>query len=170
MDRFVAVAIDQSRTSYLACLGSAAAGLFVLLVGATTVLSVEGLAAQITAGTLTAVGAGLSSFLSVVFLRPFQMTSKQMSYYYGQPLVHCYLVHAEWLAERFDQDADPAMRWKQRHELIRAALDAARNAQDHLLDLQIGVDRTSALSPSRSAPPATPAHRNGNSRASTLSG
>ncbi|MEU8815423.1 hypothetical protein [Actinoplanes sp. NPDC048796] len=144
MHRFVAVAITQSRTSYFACIGAATAGLLVLLVGATAALSVQDLAGQITAAVLTAVGAALSSFLSVVFLRPFQMTAKQMSYYYGQPLVHCYLLHAEWLAERFGEEADPTLRWKLRHELVRAALDAARNAQDHLLDLQIGGGRAGA--------------------------
>lgn len=144
MDRFFAVAIAQSRTSYLACLGAATAGLLVLLVGATTALTVHGLASQITAGALTAVGAGVGSYLSVSFLRPFEMTSRQMSYYYGQPLVHCYLLHAEWLGERFEEDADPANRWKVRHELIRAALRASQNAQDHLLDLQLGVPKVGA--------------------------
>ncbi|XVV13278.1 TRADD-N-associated membrane domain-containing protein [Actinoplanes sp. CA-131856] len=163
MDRFVAVAITQSRTSYLACLGAATAGLLVLLVGATTALSVDGLAGQITAGVLTAVGAGLSSFLSVIFLRPFQMTSKQMSYYYGQPLVHCYLLHAEWLAERYDEQGRPANRGQLQHELIRAALDAARNAQDHLLDLQLGVGDAGGAAPQI---PKAKARRNGNNRIS----
>jgi hypothetical protein len=129
--------------------------LFVLLVGATTALTVHGLASQIMAGTLTAIGAGVSSYLSVSFLRPFEMTSKQMSYYCGQPLVHCYLLHAEWLGERFEEDADPANRWKIRHELIRAVLDASKNAQDHLLGLQLGVEKP-------------PPHANGNQRVAAV--
>jgi hypothetical protein len=68
-------------------------------------------------------------------LRTFEMTSRQMSYYYGQPLVHCYLLHAEWLAERFGEDAEPAFLTGMRKDLVRAALDAGRHAQDHLLDL-----------------------------------
>ena len=75
MDRFVAVAIDQARASYLACSVAATAALLVLLAGATTVLTVQGTTGQIVAGTLTGVGAALSSFLSVTFLRTFQMTS-----------------------------------------------------------------------------------------------
>jgi hypothetical protein len=139
MDRFAAVAIEQARASYLACSVAGTAALLVLLAGATTVLTVHGMTGQIIAGTLTAVGAALSSYLSVTFLRTFQMTSKQMSYYYGQPLVHCYLLHAEWLGKRFEEDADPTNRWKIRHQLIHAVLDASRNAQDHLLDLQLGT-------------------------------
>jgi hypothetical protein len=157
MDRFVAVAITQSRTSYLACVGTATAGLLVLLAGATAALTVQGLTNQITAGALTAVGAAVSSYLSVSFLRPFEMTSKQMSYYYGQPLVHCYLLHAEWLGKRFEEDADPANRWKVRHELIRAALNAGQIAQNHLLDLQLGVEK-----------PAAPAPPNGNKPVSAI--
>jgi hypothetical protein len=130
--------------------------LLVLLVGATTVLAVQGIAGQIIAGALTAVGAALSSYLSVTFLRTFQMTSKQMSYYYGQPLVHCYLLHAEWLGERFEQDADPTNRWKMRHQLIRATLDASRNAQDHLLDLQLGAKTVMMPAGSRIAPNTAP--------------
>jgi hypothetical protein len=147
MDRFVAVAVTQSQRSYLACLGAATAGLLVLLAGATAALTVHGLANQITAGALTALGAGVGSYLSVSFLRPFEMTSKQMSYYYGQPLVHCYLLHAEWLGKRFEKDADPVNKWTVRNELIRAALNAAQNAQDHLLDLQLGSEKVAAPAP-----------------------
>jgi hypothetical protein len=68
-----------------------------------------------------------------------------MSYYYGQPLVHCYLLHAEWLAERFEKDADPNARWTMHHDLIRAALNAGNNAQNHLLDLQKPVRSTGFL-------------------------
>jgi hypothetical protein len=147
MDRFVAVAIEQARASYLACSMAATAALLVLLVGTTTALTIRGATGQITAGALTAIGAALSSYLSVTFLRTFQMTSKQMSYYYGQPLVHCYLLHAEWLGERFEQDADTANRWEVRHQLIRAALSAGHNAQNHLLDLQLETRNTSPPGP-----------------------
>lgn len=65
------------------------------------------------------------------------MTSKQMSYYYGQPLVHCYLLHAEWLAERYEKKADLTHLWEVREELLRSVLHASNNAQNHLLDLQL---------------------------------
>jgi len=67
-----------------------------------------------------------------------------MSYYYGQPLVHCYLLHAEWLGNRFERDADPDHRWQIHQELIQAVLDAGRNAQNHLLDLQLEVEKAAA--------------------------
>src|SRR5689334_24336724 len=39
-------------------------------------------------------------------------------------------------SERFGEDADPAFLASTRKDLIHAALEAARHAQDHLLDLQ----------------------------------
>ena len=64
------------------------------------------------------------------------MASRQMSYYYGQPLVHCYLLHAQWLVtatgNRFGNEAELHL-W---HELIGASLKASAHAQDHLLTMQ----------------------------------
>ena len=61
------------------------------------------------------------------------MTSRQMSYYYGQPLVHCYLLHAEWIGERAGRRDGDATRLND--ELIRATLQAGHDAQNHLLHL-----------------------------------
>jgi hypothetical protein len=139
MDRFVAVALSEARASFVACCVAASASLAVLLVGATFVLAIDDAGGQAAAAALAAVGAALSSYLSVTFLGTFRATAKQMSYYYGQPLVHCYLLHAEWLAERFEGDADPAVRLEIHRRLINATLRAADRAQDHLLDLQLAA-------------------------------
>lgn len=144
MERFVGVAITQAQASFLACTVAATAGLLVLLVGAATVLTVHGLASQITVGALTTIGAAVGCYITVTFLNTFKMTSRQMSYYYGQPLVHCYLLHAEWLGNRFEHDPDPDHRWQIHQELIQAVLDASRNAQSHLLDLQIEAEKAAA--------------------------
>jgi hypothetical protein len=50
-----------------------------------------------------------------------------MNFYYGQPLVHCYLLHAEWLAQRDVRG--------EKSKLVDATLEAGRDAQVHLLDL-----------------------------------
>ena len=104
-DRFISVALGQAGASFLACSVAASAALLVLLAGAATVLTVDSGRARLTVGLLTAAGTTLSGYLSVTFVHTFEMTSRQMSYYYGQPLVHCYLLHAEWLAARFEADA-----------------------------------------------------------------
>jgi hypothetical protein len=139
MERFVDVALGQARSAYSAAAIGAAAALVVLLAGTATVMATENVAAQVTAGVLAAAGVALSGYISTTFLQTFRMTSRQMSYYYGQPLVHCYLLHAEWLGKRFEADADKTHLWQIRLDLISAALDASRNAQSHLLDLQRDV-------------------------------
>jgi hypothetical protein len=139
MRTFTVIAQRQARMSYHASLVAAAASLFVLVSGAAVASGLTGTPAKITAGTLTAAGAALSGFLTVTFLKTYAMASRQMSYYYGQPLVHCYLLHAEWLTSmaenRFDKHTEFLL-WK---EVIRASIKASCNAQNHLLSMQ-GAD------------------------------
>ncbi|GAA3204726.1 hypothetical protein ACFO1B_42160 [Dactylosporangium siamense] len=138
MDRFSATALGQARVSFVACLMAAGATLVVLLTGSATVLAAGTTSVQVTSGALTAVGTALSGYLSFTFLKTYEMTSRQMSYYYGQPLVHCYLLHAEWLAERAGgDDATGSVN----RELITASLELGRAAQDHLLELQEKVQQ-----------------------------
>lgn len=149
MDRFINVALTQAKAAYLLCAVSAGAALLVLLTGATALLTVESGVGQLSISLLTGAGAALSGFISLTFMNTFRMTSRQMSYYYGQPLVHCYLLHAEWLAERAAGHDSPTAGLDD--ELIRATLDAGRAAQHHLLTL---------LDTHKSAPPAA-AHAHG---------
>ena len=95
---FTVIAQRQTRMSYYASITAAAVAFLVLTSGAAVAIGLPTTAAKITAGTLATVGTVLSGFLAKTFLRAYQMASRQMSYYYGQPLVHCYLLHAEWLA------------------------------------------------------------------------
>jgi hypothetical protein len=89
MDRFIGVALGQARMSYIFCAVSASASLLVLLAGTSAILATSGTDVRVTVTVLTAAGVTLGGFLSASFLRSFSMTSRQMSYYYGQPLVHC---------------------------------------------------------------------------------
>jgi hypothetical protein len=63
--------------------------------------------------------------------------SLQMSYYYGQPLVHCYLLHAEWLASEAGEHLDDAGKTRLQEKVIEASLKAAADAQGHLLSMQM---------------------------------
>jgi hypothetical protein len=134
---FTVIAQRQARMSYYASLTAAAISLLVLLTGVTAAYGLTGTPAKITVASLAAAGSALSGFLSATFLKTYAMASRQMSYYYGQPLVHCYLLHAQWLASIADEHIhkqqighDP---W---NEVIKASIQASANAQEHLLSLQ----------------------------------
>ncbi|MGC1283158.1 MAG: hypothetical protein WA895_09520 [Streptosporangiaceae bacterium] len=133
---FTVIAQRQTRMSYYASITAAAVAFLVLTSGAAVAIGLPTTAAKITAGTLATVGTVLSGFLAKTFLKAYQMASRQMSYYYGQPLVHCYLLHAEWLAleagERFGGEAELHL-W---HEVIDASIKASAHAQDHLLSMR----------------------------------
>ncbi len=134
MSQFVAIAQKQARMSYYASLVAASVGFLALVTGTAASAGVGMPSAKITAAILTAAGAVLSGFLTRTFVRTYTMSSRQLSYYYGQPLVHCYLLHAVWLASeafnRFPTDNET------RDKLIDAALAASHTAQTHLLTMQ----------------------------------
>jgi hypothetical protein len=133
---FTVIAQRQARMSYYASLTAAAISLLVLVLGVAVAYGLTATPAKITAASLAAAGSALSGFLAATFLKTYAMASRQMSYYYGQPLVHCYLLHAEWLTSMASKDvregADPEL-W---NKVIKASIQASVNAQKHLLSLQ----------------------------------
>jgi hypothetical protein len=134
MDRFIDVALSQAKAAYVFCAAACSAGLLILLTGTVALVAADGVAKQLTVGGLTAVGACLSGFIGHTFIRTFKITSRQMTYYYGQPVVHCYLLHAEWLADRAAHHHSDTSRAFD-HDLITATIQAGLDAQRHLLDL-----------------------------------
>jgi hypothetical protein len=134
MDRFIDVALGQAKAAYTFCAISASAALLVLLTGTAALIQPGSITSRVTISVLSIAGAALSGFISITFMKTFAMTARQLSYYYGQPLVHCYLLHAEWLANRAAEHATPdAKRFDE--ALIHATIQASRDAQRHLLDL-----------------------------------
>lgn len=103
MTRFECVALTQAKASHAASLLAAALGFVVLVAGAWVTFTRGNADDTVTGAVMTGVGTALSGFLSVTFLRQYRITSEQMSYYYGEPLVNCYLLHAERLLERVRQ-------------------------------------------------------------------
>lgn len=146
---FTVIAQKQARMSYYASLTAAAMSLLVLIAGAAVAIGSPTTSAQATAGALATVGTVLSGFLTRTFLRAYQMTSTQMSYYYGQPLVHCYLLHAQWLASETSEHLDDSGKLHLRKKVIEATLKAAADAQDHLLSLQLTESRGHGTRPGR---------------------
>jgi hypothetical protein len=134
---FTVIAQKQARMSYYASLTAAAMSLLVLIAGASVAIGSPATSAKATAAALATVGTVLSGFLTRTFLRAYQMTSLQMSYYYGQPLVHCYLLHAEWVASEAGEHLDDAGKVRLQEKVIVASLKAAADAQGHLLSMQM---------------------------------
>lgn len=132
LKNYAFIAQRQARMSYYASLVAAAISLLVLTSGTAVAIGLPTPAAKVAAGVVATAGTALSSFLARTFLSAYQMASKQMSYYYGQPLVHCYLLNAERLARdagrALGKDAE-LTHWQ---EVITASINASADAQDHL--------------------------------------
>jgi hypothetical protein len=149
MDRFVGVALTQARMAYNSCLTASSAGLLILLGGTAGALATPQIGMQITVATLTGAGTALSAFIAHTFQKQYGAANRQMNFYYGQPLVHCYLLHAEWLAQR-------DLRQEKAH-LVEATLEAGRYAQMYLVDM-VTTDRSVKPAPAPVTPLSDP-HR-----------
>jgi hypothetical protein len=133
---FIIIAQRQARMSFYASLVAAAISLLVLTSIASVAVGLPTTAAKVIAGLLATVGSVLSGFLTKTFLRSYQMASHQMSYYYGQPLVHCYLLLAEWLASEGRKEFGKEEGRLLLRKVIDASIKAAADAEDHLLTIQ----------------------------------
>jgi hypothetical protein len=156
---FIRIAQRQARVSFYASLVAAAAALLVLTSIAAVAISLPTTTGKVTAGLLAAAGSALSGFLAKTFLTSYQLASRQMSYYYGQPLVHCYLLLADWLAKEGREEFGKEEGRHLLREVINASVKAAADAQHHLLSMQEhGPDRRSTGIPRRDkVPPVKPA-------------
>lgn len=153
MNRFIGVALSQARAAFAFCVIAASVALMVLLGGTSVVLVAAATGTQVAVAVLTAVGTSLSGFVAHTFQRQYSAATRQMNFYYGQPLVHCYLLHAEWLAQRDVRE--------EKNKLVDATLEAGREAQVHLLDLLRKHPRET---------PSSAAHRPTNGALSAVSG
>lgn len=147
MRMFTNVALRQARMSFYASLAAASVSLMLLLSGGAVASGLAGSGAKIAAASVTAIGAALSGFFTATFLKTYRITTRQMSYYYGQPLVHCYLLHAEWITlmlTRHPDRKDEEDLWRQ---VAEASLRASENAQNQLLMLR--NDTTDPVAPWR---------------------
>jgi len=118
--------------AYDFCVVASSAGLLVLLGGtAATLAAPSATGIQVTVAALTTIGTMLSGYIAYTFQRQYAEATRQMSFYYGQPLVHCYLLHAEWLAQRNIKGQSET----EKAHLVSATLAAGRFAQRHLAAL-----------------------------------
>jgi hypothetical protein len=125
MELYQNVARTQAESSFRAAVGAAGFGLAVLTCCLAALLSVDTPRAQAVAAVAGTVGTALAGYIGRSFLTTYRLTLRQMSYYYLQPQVVCYLLHAEHLAKDLDGPAEAAARMR----ILAAVLGAADRAQ-----------------------------------------
>jgi len=150
---FTAIAQRQARTSYYVSVAAAAISLLTLASGAAVAVGLSATTGKVAVGVLATAGSVLSGFFAKTFLKSYQMASQQMSYYYGQPLVHCYLMHAQWLASEASEHSGDDTEIRLWQKVIDASIKASANAQNHLLSmLDPDLDKRDAGSAGRKSP------------------
>ena len=151
---FIRIAQRQALVSFYASLVAAAGGLLVLTSITAVAVGLPTTSGKVIAGLLAAAGSALSGYLTSTFLTSYQMASRQMSYYYGQPLVHCYLLFADWLAAKGGEEFGKEEGRLLLRKVIDASVTAAADAQHHLLSMQAHAQggKTAGIPHHRGAP------------------
>jgi hypothetical protein len=126
IDEYNQIAWDQARGSYRNSQIAMAIGLAVLVGGVITTILESRTAAQLVIGVLTGLGSAMSAYLGATFMRAYTQAIDQMNYYYGQPLVHSYLLEAERMS--MNPEIDAAARNKVMVQVIEATLSGAAQA------------------------------------------
>jgi hypothetical protein len=134
MARFECIAQTQAKSSHRAGLVAASVGLAALVGGVVLALTAPGADEKAAAAAVGVCSAAVSGFISHAFLATYRMAAQQMSFYYGQPLVNCFLLHAELLTNDFDS----RYREDARAKVLSALLAAAARAQHQILILAGG--------------------------------
>jgi len=124
MDAYDALARSQAQTSYQASLAAMGIGLLVLGAGIAVVISSHTDATKYAAAIITASGAAVSGFIANTFINVYRHASKQLNFYFRQPLVQSYLLSAERIAGLMPDS--PGERYA---EQVSAILAVAATAQ-----------------------------------------
>jgi hypothetical protein len=106
MEAYDELARVQARESFRNSQIAIAVGLFVLVSGAFVALLVDTTASKVTTATLTALGGLLSGYISKTFLRVYERAQQQLTFFFQQPLINSYILAADRLIERMDNDRD----------------------------------------------------------------
>ena len=95
MDTYEALARSQARTSYRASQAAMGFGLLVIGAGVAIVVSSDSAATKYAAAVITAVGAATGGYISRTYLAVQQNATRQMNFYFRQPLVQSYILQSE---------------------------------------------------------------------------
>jgi len=104
MEAYDELARVQSRESFRNSQIAMAIGLAVLVFGALAVILVNDTASKITTATLTGLGGLLSGYISRTFLRVYERSQQQLTFFFQQPLVNSYILAADRMIERMASD------------------------------------------------------------------
>lgn len=118
IDEYNQIAWDQARGSYRNSQIAMAIGLALLVGGVITTTLESHPAAQLVVGGLTGLGSAVSAYLGATFIRAYNEAINQMNYYYGQPLVHSYLLEAERMS------MSPGINADARNQVMVKVIDA----------------------------------------------
>jgi len=103
IDAYDALARSQAEASYRASQLAMTAGLLLVGTGVAVIIVADSSATKYAAALVTAAGAATGGYISRTFITVHQNATKQLNYYFQQPLAQSYLLSAERLTDRLPE-------------------------------------------------------------------
>jgi hypothetical protein len=108
MQCYDALARSQASSAHIATLGAGIAGLLAVGAGLLVAVTADAAASKYAAAIIAAVGTATGGFIATTFIRVQESAMEQMRYYFQQPLIQSYLLCAERLLTKLDDNDRPA--------------------------------------------------------------
>ncbi|MBT2507069.1 hypothetical protein J7I98_14465 [Streptomyces sp. ISL-98] len=121
IDTYHAITKKHAARSFRSSQMAMGIGFGLLVTGATVTVFQHDITAQVTLGSLTALGSAFSAYLGATFISAHNEALAQMNYYFGQPLISTYLLEAERMTETIEKPKKDVVMT----QVVEAALDEA---------------------------------------------
>jgi len=106
IDAYDELARAQSREAFRNSQIAISIGMTALIVGGLASIVVPSTTAKITTASLTAIAGMLSGYIGKTFLRVYERTQQQLTFFFQQPLINSYVLSAERLIDTHLQSKD----------------------------------------------------------------
>lgn len=123
MDAYDTIARSQAEGAHRSAFWAMAGGLAVLVGGTAVAVLAPEPAAKYSAALIAAVGTATSGYIARTFIQVRESASRQMAFYFQQPLVQSYLLSAERLASQLPEER----RYGQLEAVLATALTLTNN-------------------------------------------
>jgi hypothetical protein len=123
MDAYHLLTKGQAADSYKYSQFASAAGLLILLIGASIAILSKDTTTKLMAGALGSLGTVLSSYIARTHMRMYDRSLRQLNFYFEQPLIYSYLLTAERLAQDLPDEAGLEVRKSIAHRVLTCAFD-----------------------------------------------
>lgn len=115
---------NRASWSFIAALAAMFAGMSFVLWGGFFILSKEGIDHTLAGSSISAIGGGISAYITKTFLDVHKLSINQLNHYFKQPVINEKILMAQQLADDIDDDSFRAKSYEKIINTIMSVIDS----------------------------------------------